>query len=102
MRVQGTLLSGDEVLKSIVGGLSAISEGTTCKEEAVGSTRYLTDCVDHEEEWISRQMGKRPARHTIDHPEEIWPEHFDAAVPPENAMEKMSGLPVDRHGIKIP
>jgi len=102
MRVQGTLLSGDEVLKSIVSGLSAISEGSTCKEETIGSTRYLTDCIDHEEEWISRQMGKRPARHTIDHPEEIWPEHFDAAVPPENTMEKMSGLPVDRHGIKIP
>ncbi len=103
MRVQGTLLTGDEALQTAISGLSAIAQGTTCKSEiGGGGVTYLKDCVDHAEQWAVGHMGGRPARHTIDHPEEIWPEHFDAAVPPEFKIEKMSGMPVDRKGRKTP
>lgn len=100
-RVQGTHLTDAQAMGKLIGGFGAIAQGSTCKEEVVGSARYLKDCVDHGEEWFAAQFG-RAARHTIDHPEEIWPEHFDAEVGVDNRMEKSMEMPVDRRGIKIP
>lgn len=100
LRVQGLLMTGEESMAGILGGLSAVSQGTTCKEEIAGKVRYLKDCVDHEEEWIGSQMKGKAARHTAEHPEEICPEHFDAVVPPEIGIERATGMPMDRHGRK--
>jgi TPR repeat protein len=101
MRVQGTHMTDAAAIGKAISGFTAIVDDTTCKEELSGGVRYLKDCVDHADNWLAAQFG-RPARHTIDHPEEIWPEHFDAAIPFDIRMERMYEGPVNRKGVKIP
>jgi TPR repeat protein len=103
MRVQGTVISDADALRTALDGMQAIATGTTCESE-IGSygITYLKNCVDHAEEFALSHLGPKPAHHTVDTPEEIWPEHFDPVVPPEDRLEKISGMAVDRHGQKVP
>ena len=86
-RVQGTTLSGVEMLGAAAGLLSALKDEQACDDANAMRRPQATvggaarNC-NQTEDWFLRSM-KRPALHTVDHPEEIWLEVFDPVVLPE-------------------
>lgn len=90
MRVQGTVLSAGEAAAGVARGLSAASDEDTCTNlNALERDKSKVRDCSQVQDWFVGLMG-RPAKHTIEHIEEIFPENFDAVVPPDIAILKQA------------
>jgi TPR repeat protein len=91
--VEGTNLSGNEVAAAISSGLAAESNEETCNdlnaEDQHSKIRPPTrDCTQTQDWFVG--LAARPAKHTVEHVEEIFPEDFDPVVPPDLAVLKQA------------
>ncbi len=93
MHVQGTMLNKNEVVAAVSSGLSAESDEETCNDlnalDQHSNLRPPTrDCTQTQDWFIG--LATRRAKHTVEHIEEIFPEDFDPAVPPDFAVLKQA------------
>jgi TPR repeat protein len=90
MRVQGTLLSPEEAGSAVVKGLSAASAEDTCTDlNAMERDKSKVRDCNQTQGWFTGLLA-RPAKHTVEHPEEILPENFDFVVPGDITTLKMA------------
>jgi TPR repeat protein len=86
--VEGTVLSPEESANQLLRGLSAASSEDTCNSLNAIDRSQNRDCTQTQG-WFLGTM-KRPARNTLQHPEEIMPENFDFVVPGNIAALKLA------------